>query len=83
MKHLTIRDIPENLAKALDEERWRRGKSLNQTVIQLLTQSLGVPPTGKRKNGLSRLAGTWTAEEHHQFEADIRSSEQIDPELWS
>ncbi len=83
MKHLTIRDIPENLAEALDEEKRRRGKSLNQTVIRLLKQSLGVPPTGKRKNGLSRLAGTWTAEEHRQFKADIRPSEQIDPELWS
>jgi len=82
MKHLTIRNIPENLAEAIDKERRRRGKSLNRTIIEVLTQSLGANPDVSRKNGLSRLAGTWTAEEHRRFEADVRSTEQIDPELW-
>ena len=82
MKHLTIRDIPENLAEAIDKERRRRGQSLNQTIIQLLRQSLGVDPASSRNNGLSRLAGTWTAEEHRRFEEAVRSTEQIDRELW-
>ena len=82
MKHLTVRGVPDNLAKALDEERRRRGKSLNETVIQLLRQSLGVKPEAVRKNGLSRLAGSWSPDEHREFEQNVAGTEQIDPELW-
>jgi hypothetical protein len=82
MKHLTVRGVPDNLAKALNEERSRRGKSLNETVIQLLRQGLGVQPEGLRNNGLSRLAGSWSAEEHREFEQNVAVTEQIDPELW-
>ena len=81
MRHLTIRDIPEDLAEAIDNERRKRGKSLNQTVIQLIGQSLGVRSGSPRTNGLSKLAGTWTADEHREFETNIQSTEQIDPEL--
>jgi len=82
MKNLTIRDVPSDLAEALEREKIRRGKSLNQTVLQLLSQCLGVKPTGSRTNGLAQLAGTWTAEEHSRFESDIALTEQIDEELW-
>ncbi len=82
MRHLTIRNVPDELAEAIDRERLRRGKSLNQTVIQLLGQSLGVPPNGPRSNGLAALAGTWTADEHRDFELHIQATEQVDPELW-
>ncbi len=82
MKHITIRDVPQDLARAIEEEKKRRGQSLNQTLIQLLGKSLGVPTYGPRKNGLAALAGTWTAEEHSKFEAATASTEQIDEELW-
>ena len=77
---LTVRNLPEEVASALDKERRRRGTSLNQTVIDLLRQTLGVP--GKRNNGLSRLSGTWTAKEHRQFLSSIRHFDEIDPDLW-
>ncbi|HJZ98295.1 MAG TPA: hypothetical protein VKE70_17410 [Candidatus Solibacter sp.] len=49
-------------------------------MIDLLRQTLGVP--GKRNNGLSRLAGTWTAKEHRQFLSSIRQFDEIDSDLW-
>jgi len=82
MKHLTIRDIPQELAEALAKEKLRRGKSLNQTVIQLLEQSLGVRSGAPRSNGMRLLAGTWTPEEHRRFEEAIALTEQVDEELW-
>ena len=82
VKYLTIRNVPDELAESLEEERRRRGKSLNQTVIQLLGQSLGVSSQGPRKNGLNALAGTWTSEEHREFEAAIAPTDQIDEKLW-
>ena len=81
MSYLTIRNVPTDLAQALDEEKHRRHKSLNQTVIDLLASALGVGPT-PRSNGLAKLAGTWTAEEHEEFNAAIAMTEEIDEELW-
>jgi hypothetical protein len=78
--HLTVRNLPDELAAALDREKRRRGTSLNQTVIDLLGQSLGV--NGTRSNGLKKLAGTWTEAEHEEFLSAMPAFEEIDPELW-
>jgi len=81
LKHLTIRNIPAEVADALEQERKRSRESLNQTVIELLRNALGVR-RGERRNGLAGLAGTWTEEEHRTFEAAVSVTEQIDEELW-
>jgi len=80
LKNLTIRNVPDDLADALEREKSRRRESLNQTVIELLSQGLGVGLS--RSNGLARLAGTWTAEDQRMFEESIAPFEEIDAELW-
>jgi plasmid stability protein len=82
MRHLTIRNIPPEVAEALDKEKLRLQASLNQTVIELLRQSLKVGRSGERNNGLAALAGTWSEEEHARFEQAVAVTEQIDEELW-
>jgi plasmid stability protein len=78
--NLTVRNLPEEVSAALEREKRRRGTSLNQTVIDLLRQSLGVP--GTRNNGLARLAGTWTEADQQEFLSSIHSLNEIDPDLW-
>lgn len=80
MKHMTVRNISEELHEALDREKNRRGTSLNQTVIDLLNQRLGIGTA--RSNGLRKLAGRWSEEEFRRFEAAIEPFERVDPELW-
>ena len=80
MRHLTVRNLPSDVAAALVVEKERLELSLNQTVIELLRQSLGVGR--KRSNGLAHLAGSWTAEEHERFEEAVAPFEQIEEELW-
>ena len=80
MKHLTVRNLPPAVAQALEREKRRRGTSLNQTVIDLLGQGLGVGVT--RSNGLAALAGTWSEEEFRDFEKATAPFAEIDPELW-
>jgi len=80
MKTLTIRNLPADVADALEGEKRRRGESLNQTVIELLAQGLGVG--GVRSNGLAALAGNWNDEEFQRFESAVAEFEEIDPELW-
>ncbi len=82
MKQLTVRRVSAELAKALDEERKRRGKSLNQTVLELLRLALGLSPDSGYDNGLGRLAGTWDEEEFQEFQRHAAAFEQIDEELW-
>lgn len=74
-------NIPDEVAEALERERNRSRESLNQTVIGLLRSALGIR-RGERRNGLATLAGTWTEEEHSNFEAAVAVTEQIDEELW-
>jgi plasmid stability protein len=80
MKTLTVRNVPEDVAEALEREKCLRGKSLNQTVIDLLRQGLGVGMP--RSNGLARFAGRWTEEEFQEFEKAVAIFEEIDEELW-
>lgn len=82
MKYLTIRHIPPELGEALEREKTRRGTSLNQTVIDLLSRELGGGELRGRRNGLKRLAGTWTPEDLDRFEQAISATEQVDEELW-
>lgn len=81
MKHLTIRNVPEELHEALEREKHRRETSLNQTVIDLLSHQLGVDTT--RSNGLADLAGGWSDEELRRFEEATAAFERVDEELWS
>jgi len=82
MEQLTIRNVPPELAQALERESQRLRESLEQTVIELLRQALRIRATGDKRNGLARLAGTWTEAEHQAFEAAVAITEQIDTELW-
>lgn len=81
MKQITIRNVPDELASALQKEKARRGRSLNQTTVDLLKQALGV---GSRRynNELGRLAGTWTIKDLEKFEKDTEIFERVDTELW-
>lgn len=80
IKALTIRNLPPGIADALEREKRRRGKSLNQTVIDLLGQGLGAQ--GVRSNGLGRMAGGWSEDEFRDFERATARFEGIDEELW-
>lgn len=80
MRSLTIRNLPDEIAFALEDESRRSGRSLNQTVIDLLGRSLRVRVS--RPNGLGRLAGSWSEKERQEFDAVVGHFDQIDSALW-
>lgn len=80
MKDLTIRNLPDEVATALKDEKRRRGDSMNQTLTELLSQELEVGEP--RSNGMARLAGFWSEDEFREFEAAVSGVERIDEELW-
>ena len=81
MAYLTVRNIPADLARAIEREKRRRGVSLNQTAIDLLRRALGLEEA-ERSNGLAALAGGWSAEDLARFEAAVTDFERVDEELW-
>lgn len=81
MKQITIRGVPVEISRALLAEKARRGTSLNQTLIDLLRQSLGLAGA-QYDNGLSKLAGTWSKRELSAFERNSGAFEGIDEEVW-
>ena len=82
MKTMTIRNIPTDLAQALDKERRKRGTSLNRTVLALLCNAVGVPSHAVRSNGLRRFAGTWGEAEYKQFQQAIAPLGEVDEAMW-
>lgn len=83
MKTLTIRNVPQRLADALDRERRSRDASLNSTVLALLGRSLGLGVEGPQRNGLAELAGTWTAEQQREFDEAVEPFEVVDKDMWA
>ena len=82
MKTMTIRNVPPDLAAALDGERRRRGLSLNRTVLELMRQALGLGEGRPHSNGLRHMAGTWSEAEFRQFEKNVAPFARIDDEIW-
>ena len=80
MNQLTLRQIPEEVDRELRQQASRNGISLNQTVIVVLRQGLGLAPPAKRRRNLS--LGSWTAEEADEFDRNTQIFRQIDDELW-
>jgi hypothetical protein len=81
-KHLTVRNVPPAIMRALDRERRKARTSLNQAVIDCLGRGLGVTHEDDFDNGLRALAGTWSAGELRAFEAATTGFGKVDEELW-
>lgn len=81
-KHLTLRNVPSEVMRALDRERRRKGTSLNRAAIEALSRGLGVPRAEGADNGLGALAGSWDTARLKAFEKATAPFEAIDDELW-
>lgn len=81
-RHLTVRNVSPDVARALEAERRRRGATLNQTVLDLLRHALGLEKGAVATNGLERFGGRWTDEDIAEFERATEVFERIDDEVW-
>ena len=70
MKTMTVRNVSEATAAALDVERRRRGLSLNRTVLALLSRSRWVSADG------------WSEEGFQRFEESVAPFARVEEDLW-
>ena len=75
---ITVRNVPEELARRLAKLAEASGRSLNATVLDLLERATGID--GRRAR-LERYA-TWSKADVEEFDRALRLQRTIDPELW-
>lgn len=81
---ITLRNLPEPIARAVRERAAKYHLSLNQTVIQLLEQATAGPAARAEPayHDLDHLAGSLSEETAREIERVVREVRRIDPEMW-
>jgi hypothetical protein len=86
MRSLSIRGVDDRLAVLLKQEAAAAHKSMNQFVLELLLERVGLDKK-KRFTGeyhdLDHLFGRWTEEEFTRIQGKIDKERRIDEELWT
>lgn len=85
MKAITLRNLPPEVARRVEEKSRELGLSLNKTVVRLLEERLVV--AGKsggrvRHDDLDWLIGSISKEEAEELRASLAEQRQIDDDLW-
>ena len=83
MKPITLRQLPDALARLIRRKAESEGLSLNRAVIAVLEERLvGRPPAEPQHHDLDALAGVWSDAEARAFDRALAAQRAIDPELW-
>lgn len=85
MKSVTLRGVDHDTAEKLRETAKKQGKSINQLVLDLIKENLGLKKEKKysrQYSDLDDLFGRWSDDEFNQISGKIVQERQIDPELW-
>ena len=75
---MTIRGVPDEVARKIRRLSWERGSSVNTTVLEILRHAVGAD---ERRELLARYA-TWTAQDLAQVEDAVAAQRVIDDSLW-
>lgn len=84
MGQITIRGIAPEVEKEIRKISKDTGKSINLVIQEIIYQYAGFSQRRKTapSESLRKLAGVWSAKEAADFNAAIKSCEQIDEEMW-
>jgi len=77
-RQLTIRNVPDAVAKRLDRLSRERDESLNSTLVGLLTEAVSYDA---RRERLSRYV-TWSEDDVTAFNAALRVQRTVDDDIW-
>ena len=82
MKHArqyTIRDVPEDVDRALRRRAKELGKSINRVALEALATAAGQEV---QRRDLSFIAGSMSPREADRVDEEVRRQRKIDPDLW-
>ena len=83
VKAITVRDMPADLERFVEERAKREGLSLNRTVIKMLEEAAGTQTPAKPtiNHDFDEFFGMWTEEEADEFDKQLAEMRRIDLEL--
>ena len=85
MSSLSIRGIDQDLAAILKQQAQATGKSVNQLVLDVLQEHVGLHKKKRftqEYHDLDFLFGQWTESDFTKIQGKIDAESQIDDELW-
>jgi len=85
VKVVTVRQIPRELARAIDRRARATRTSVNKAVIGLLEEATGLakrPADRVRHHDLDDLAGSWSREEAATFDRSLAVQRAVDEDVW-
>lgn len=85
MKAITVRGVDEELAARLAARAAEDGESVNQFILDLLKERLGLSKDKRFTrvyHDMDRLFGRWSENDFRRIQGNIDSQRAIDEELW-
>jgi hypothetical protein len=84
MTQITLRGLDPDIEQKIRRMARNSGKSLNRVILDMIYHYTGFKKKGKRApaESLRKLAGGWSEKDAIKFQEAIKSSEQIDEEMW-
>lgn len=76
----TIRNVPDDLDKALRERARREGRSLNEVALEALRRDVGLLSEQPKRRDLSSFSGTWI--DDPDVEKALADQRAIDEQMW-
>jgi len=86
MKAITVRGVDSEMSIKLKQIAESEKKSVNQLVLDLLKQNMGMQKKKrytKIHNDLDDLFGQWSDSEFEEIQGIIEEQRKIDLELWT
>ena len=78
-KQLTVRGVPDEVTRRLEELSKAKGKSVNATVLEVLEHAFDLD---ERRRRLARYT-TWSPAQRDEFEGTLATQRVIDVDLWT
>jgi len=84
MAQITLRGMDPEMEQDIRKMARKSGKSLNRVILDMIYEYTGYRKTTKipPADSLRNLAGGWSEKDASDFLDSIKSSEQIDEEMW-
>jgi hypothetical protein len=84
MSTLTIHALDAVVEKRIRAKAHKDGRSLNQTLKELLAMSVGAGPSpmADHRTEFAEFCGIWTAQDAHEFKAATSDLEAVDKDDW-
>lgn len=76
---ISLRNLPPDVQKAIEDTSRREGISLNKATIRLLEAALRKPA---RNADFDEFCGVWSKAEADRFDAALSRMRQVNPADW-